>query len=132
MEGCEIPDEENDPGWGACPLLSNRICTIYRVRPFGCRSLVSIEECVVDGVATLSPLTLTVNNVFMQYIEHLDCNGVSGNLSDMFLALAKNNLSTQPITIRNQKMDGVMVPPEHRQKLGPLLQELSRIFTDLG
>lgn len=132
MEGCDVPDEENDPGWGSCPLLSNRVCTIYRVRPFGCRSLVSVGECAVEGVATLSPLILTVNNVFMQYIEHLDCNGVSGNLSDMFLALAGDDLPILPITIKNQKMDGFMVPPEHRQKVGPLLMEMTRIFTDLG
>lgn len=124
MEGREIPDEENDPRWGSCPLLLNGMCTIYRARPFGCRSLNSMEECAVEGAAIISPLTLTVNNVFMQYIEHLDCNGVSGNLSDMFLALAGDNLPFLPITIRNQKMEGFMVPPEHRQRVEPLLQEM--------
>lgn len=127
MEGCGIQDEENDPGWGSCPLLLNGICTIYPVRPFGCRSLNSIEDCAVKGAAIISSFTLTVNNVFMQYIEHMDCNGVSGNLSDMFLALAGDNLPVLPITIRNQRMGGLMVPPEHRQRIGPLLQEMTMI-----
>ncbi|MDY0220037.1 MAG: hypothetical protein RBR67_02760 [Desulfobacterium sp.] len=127
MEGCEMQDEENDPGWGSCPLLSNGMCTIYPVRPFGCRSLNSMEDCAVNGAAIISPFTLTVNNVFMQYIEHMDCNGVSGNLSDMFLVLAGDNLPVFPITIKNQRLEGVMVPPEHRQRVGPLLQEIMAV-----
>lgn len=127
MEGRGIQDEENDPGWGSCPLLLNGICTIYPVRPFGCRSLNSIENCAVSGAAVISPFTLTINNVFMQYIEHMDFNGVSGNLSDMFLKLAGDNLPILPITIKNQKAQSFMVPPEHRQRIGPLLQEMIMI-----
>jgi Fe-S-cluster containining protein len=127
MEGNEIPEEENDPAWGACPLLLNNTCTIYPARPFGCRSLVSQEDCSRVGMATLPPLVLTVNNIFMQYIEQMDCNGISGNLSDMILAASSLSVSTGIVTIGNQAASGLMVPPEHRERVAPLLQDMARI-----
>ncbi|MBI9089529.1 MAG: YkgJ family cysteine cluster protein [Desulfobacterium sp.] len=127
MEGSEIPEEENDPAWGECPLLLNNTCTIYPARPFGCRSLVSQEDCSRSGVATLSPLVLTVNNLFMQYIEQMDCNGISGNLSDMILTGSSPSLSTGIVTISNQAVPVLMVPPEHREQVGPLLQDMAGI-----
>ena len=127
MEGGEIPEEENDPAWGACPLLSDNTCTIYPVRPFGCRSLVSQEDCSRGGVATLPPLVLTVNNLFMQYIEHMDCHGSSGNLSDMILKALPGFRFTGLVTIGNQVAKVLMVPPEHRERVAPLLQDMARI-----
>jgi hypothetical protein len=127
MAGIPVPDEENDPQWGSCPLLSDQVCTIYRVRPFGCRSLVSTDDCSLGGVATLSEFTLTVNNVFLQYIEHIDCRGVSGNLSDMFLALSRDREADLPGILANQEAKGFMVPPGHRQQIRPLLEEMTRI-----
>ena len=127
MEGKDIPEEENDPAWGECPLLLNNTCTIYPVRPFGCRSLVSQEDCSRLGVATLPPLVLTVNNLFMQYIEQMDRNGISGNLSDMIIAASPLSLSTGIVTINNQAVRVLMVPPEHRERVGPLLQDMNRI-----
>jgi Fe-S-cluster containining protein len=127
MEGSEVPEEENDPDWGRCPLLLNNTCTIYSARPFGCRSLVSQEDCSRVGMATLPPLVLTVNNLFMQYIEQMDCNGISGNLSDMILAASPLSLSTGLVTISNQAASVLMVPPEHRERVAPLLQDMARI-----
>ncbi|ACN13588.1 hypothetical protein HRM2_04740 [Desulforapulum autotrophicum HRM2] len=127
MAGRQVPDEENDPRWGTCPLLLDQVCTIYPVRPFGCRILVSTDDCSHTGVATLSEFTLTVNNVFMQYIEHMDCCGVYGNLSDMFLALSGDETEGLSVTIKNQEAKGFMVPPEHRQRIRPLLEEMTRI-----
>ena len=127
MEGSEIPEEENDPAWGSCPLLLNNTCTIYPARPFGCRSLVSKEDCSRVGMATLPPLVLTVNNIFMQYIEQMDCNGISGNLSDMILAASPLSQSTGIVTISNQVASGLMVPPEHRERVAPMLQDMARI-----
>ena len=122
MAGSQIPDEENDPRWGVCPLLREKVCTIYPVRPFGCRSLVSTDDCSRCGAAVLSDFTLTVNNVFMQYIEHIDCTGVSGNLSDMILALSGKRANGHWVTIGNQTAKGFMVPPEHRQRIRPCLR----------
>ena len=133
MEGNPIHEEENNPQWGACPLLSDHLCTIYPVRPFGCRCLVSTEDCVFGGAATISPFTLTVSNVFMQYIEHLDCGGVSGNLTDMFLSPMVPGSCQGSLydaahgIIKNQEAKILMVPPEHREKIWPLVQEINRI-----
>jgi hypothetical protein len=35
----------------------------------------------------LIPFVITVNNLFLQYIEHIDFHGCSGNLSDVLLFL---------------------------------------------
>lgn len=131
VEGHGIIEEENDPRWGTCPLLVDHICTIYPVRPFGCRSLVSTQECASVGAATLPLFTLTVNNVFMQYIEHLDAWGVSGNLVDMFLVSFQESLWVPHGIIKNQGARVLMVPPEHRERIRPLLQEMTGIFNPI-
>lgn len=102
--GEEIPEEENDPLWGACPLLSDNICSIYNARPFGCRSLVSEKNCAEKGYAVISELMLTVNNIFMQSIEHVDASGSTGNLSDMILIFDKNattSIADQQVSVNN-------------------------------
>lgn len=87
MKGEEIRDEENDPSWGKCPLLTEeQACPIYEKRPFGCRALLSEMSCSETGYAQIPPLILTINNIFMQYIEHLDAEGFSGNFTDMIIS----------------------------------------------
>ncbi len=78
IEDKEIPEEENDPSWGQCPLLENDLCIIYKVRPFGCRALIYEIDCKKDKVAQIPPIALTINNIFLQAIEHLDKNGFFG------------------------------------------------------
>jgi len=131
MEGGEVVEEENDPLWGVCPLLLNNVCTIYPVRPFGCRSLVSKEDCRFHGVATVPPLVLTLNNIFMQYLENIDSKGVSGNIFDMFLEHSSDLSFTRIVTIDNQEARVLMVPSEHRERIRPLLKDLAGI-TRLG
>ncbi|MCG8530290.1 MAG: YkgJ family cysteine cluster protein, partial [Desulfovibrionales bacterium] len=87
MEGEDAPDGENDPSWGSCPLLEDGICTIYPLRPLGCRSLVSRKNCAETGYADMDPLVLTLNNLFIQFVEHLDRDGRTGNFSDMLMAV---------------------------------------------
>ena len=82
------PEEENNPAWGKCPMLEGRTCSIYAVRPFGCRVLVSTSRCDQNGFAQMDEWILTVNQVFMQYIEHIDRDGWSGNMVDVLNALA--------------------------------------------
>nr|NJM04649.1 hypothetical protein [Desulfobacula sp.] len=83
MEDREVPEEENDPAFGVCPLLEDDLCTVYEARPFGCRALLSEAHCGREGFARVPPLVLTLNTLFLQVIEHLDQDGFSGNLSDM-------------------------------------------------
>jgi hypothetical protein len=82
-EGKDIPEEENDPSWGKCPLLVDDLCSIYDARPFGCRALMSQVSCRQKGYAQVPPIVLTLNNLFLQYIEHMDRDGFFGNLADM-------------------------------------------------
>ncbi|MEA1966842.1 MAG: hypothetical protein U9N77_01265 [Thermodesulfobacteriota bacterium] len=135
MDGKEPPEEENDPLWGQCPLLKDDICAVYNARPFGCRSLVSEKRCTHSGFAEMSSLALTINSIFLQYIEHLDADGFSGNFTDMILlhdlktdSFEKRKKITKGNIIRNHKATVLMVPPEHKDKVQPLLKEICQIF----
>ncbi len=140
------PDqEENDPSWGRCPLLKDGRCTVYGARPFGCRSMMSQIACHDQGIAQVPPLALTINTIFLQYIEHIDSNGFSGNLSDMVslylkdtngnrgagsLYLSLENIEDSDKTggiIQNYKIPALMVPPEHRRDVESILKEISAL-----
>ncbi len=127
MEGKELPEEENDPLWGKCSLLDDDSCSVYKARPFGCRALLSRMHCKEKGYASLPPLVLTINNLFLQYIEHIDENGLFGNLSDIMTWF----VSSQSIQegkkdfLYNHKMPVLMVPPEHQEKVKPLLEKFN-------
>ncbi len=138
MENAGIPEEENDPASGVCPLLENDLCTVYEARPFGCRALVSDIHCSREGYARVPPLVLTINTLFLQVIEHLDQNGFSGNLSDMpeavspgkglfYKADSFNNMYKEKLFVRNEKIPMLMVPPEHQRKLRVLIGKLSNL-----
>ncbi len=137
--GAEEPPEEcNDPSAGACPLIEGDICTIYTVRPFGCRAMLSTVDCTRRGEAQMPPLVLSVNNVVMQCIEALDRPGASGNMIDILLFLAgsenrkaylglKRDQWAQPLRA-NQPFPVLMIPPEHRRPLQPLLKALGDVL----
>lgn len=139
MENADLPEEENDPSWGKCPLLENDLCTVYDVRPFGCRAMVSETDCRDTGSAQMPPWILTVNNVFLQAIEHLDLNGYSGNLSDMLLlSLSGNDMTGQAIQnhdlinnglfVKNEPITCLMIPPEHREQMASIVRDLSDLI----
>ena len=134
IQGKELPDEEIDSSWGSCPLLINDECPIYTARPFGCRCFVSKHSCSEKGYAKVDEFILSVNNIFLQYIEHIDSQGCSGNLLDVLLYFessegrqnyrdgvsncAENNL------VSNRSIPALMIPPEHRLKIQPILQAI--------
>lgn len=132
-----LPDEELPLKCEPCPLLSKDKCLLYKVRPFGCRCMISKRDCHETGFAEIDEFGVSVNTVFLQTIEHLDYDGYSGNLTDILLCLAteKNRYAyrtkTLPFTnwglIPNQPMRVLMIPPEHREKMKPILQALRRI-----
>ncbi|GAB6146337.1 YkgJ family cysteine cluster protein [Desulfocicer niacini] len=137
LAGQEPPEEENDPAWGTCPLLREDMCTIYETRPLACRMLLSQVQCRQLGYAQMPPLVLTLNNLFMQVVEHLDARGISGNLTDMILWHSqRENEGTGDVSplsahlINNSRAPVFMVPPEHREQLGPLMAQLSSIMAD--
>ena len=135
MRGEEVPEEESDPAWGACPLLSeDGVCQVYEARPFACRSMVSKTRCQGGGFAEMDEFTLTVNNVLLQYIEHTDDKGLTGNLTDMLLLLEDDEVRkahdqetlTAPSDrfVANRPAQGLMVPPPHRERIGAMMQEI--------
>jgi Fe-S-cluster containining protein len=138
MEDADLPEEENDPAWGQCPLLENDRCTVYDFRPFGCRAMVSKTDCRKTGSAQMPPWVLTVSNVFLQAIEHLDQDGYSGNLSDMLLALTgseithhgkqNHHLKDKSLFVKNEPISCLMIPPDHRAQMAPIVRNLSDLI----
>lgn len=135
--GESVPEEGGDPDWGDCALLADALCTIYGMRPFGCRSFFSTCDCRREGAADVPPLLLTANTLFLQTIEHIDCPGCTGNLTDVLLAFAseenreqyrRGRLDCADIgLLPNRPTPVLMVPPEHRKKVMPLLREIQSI-----
>ncbi len=132
----EAPEEMLDPDWGPCPLLDQGRCRIYPARPFGCRCLLSTVRCAPSGFAEIDEFTITLNQVFLQTIEHLDRDGYTANLTDMLLYLAASenpeSLPEQPDQAAQQMTANtaiplLLVPPEHRLRIQPVLEDINRI-----
>jgi len=123
-KGETLPEEHLDPDWGKCPLLKDNQCSIYESRPFECRSFVSTRNCVENGYADMSPLTININNLFRQYIEHIDADAASGNLTDILLhQQGRDNTSL----ISNKPISVLMIDPEFKDQLDPILKALNTI-----
>ncbi|MDL1969195.1 MAG: hypothetical protein LWW97_11830 [Deltaproteobacteria bacterium] len=135
IQGKDIPDEEIDSSWGKCPLLINDECPIYTARPFNCRCMVSKTNCVDN--AEMDEFVLTVNNVFLQYIEHIDQQGFSGNFTDVLLFMeSENNRKNYSMEllknsgkglIKNLPMTILLIPPEHKNQIKPIINSLQTI-----
>lgn len=137
----ELPEEEMDPAWGQCPFLSNDECMIYHARPLGCRVLVSKFDCRKMGYADMEPFTLTVNNLFMQVVEHIDFGGSFGNLTDVFLDLQGSascstddsgvSVPEKDLLILNHVMPILMIPHIDQEQIRPILNKLSKILPEV-
>ena len=134
--GKAVPEEEAGDE-GLCPLLDDKLCSLYNERPFGCRCLVSKSICDTSGFADIDEIVLTVNNILLQTIEHIDRPGCSGNLIDVLLWVSKRENEKRcrdgkincekAALIDNRPMSVLMIPPEHREKVKPILDRLYRI-----
>ena len=135
-EGIEPLDEKQFERQ-ACPFLSHDRCPLYRVRPFGCRCLVSRHDCGKHGYADIDEFVLSVNTVLLQTIEHLDADGCSGNMLDVLRVMAgqenrqvykegKLDCASTAL-IENHPLKILMIPPEHRKRMEPILQSLRDI-----
>jgi Fe-S-cluster containining protein len=137
MKGEDFPEEKHHDSNERCPLLKDNLCPIYPVRPFACRCFVSKKDCRKQGYAEVDPFVLSVNNLFLQVIEHVDFQGFSGNLIDVLKFMAsknnrhnyKKNTMDHPGTglIPNLKITVLMIPPEHRVEITPILNALQNI-----
>ncbi len=135
-QGMDAPQEEL-PTSNTCPFLSADLCPLYTVRPFGCRCLISRHDCGRHGYADIDDFALSVNTVMLQTIEHLDADGCSGNLLDVLKVMSgednrqafqqgKLNCASSQLIV-NQPLKVLMIPPEHRSRMAPILQSLREI-----
>ena len=135
-DGTEPPKEEFSES-KPCPFLTEKQCPLYPVRPFGCRCLVSRHNCGKEGYADMDDFVLSVNTIFLQIIEHLDAAGCSGNLLDVLVVMAspenrqayedhRLECATAGL-IANQPLKVLMIPPQHRTKMEPILNSLRDI-----
>jgi len=133
----KVPQEETSGQWQDCALLNDSLCSIYDLRPFGCRCFVSRQNCGETGYADIDDFTASVNTVFLQVIEHLDAEGCSGNLIDVLKFMASGhrrqvyergelNCERNGLIV-NWELKVLMIPPEHREKIEPLLKQLREI-----
>jgi len=135
-KGIEPPVEENT-GWDTCPFLTGDLCPLYTARPFGCRCLVSRHDCGKEGYAEIDDFVLSANTLFLQTIEHMDAGGCTGNLLDILGVMAlKGNRQAYAEgklkclsagLIANQPLKVLMIPPEHRSRMEPILKSLRNI-----
>ncbi|MBT8366491.1 MAG: hypothetical protein KJP23_17485, partial [Deltaproteobacteria bacterium] len=81
--------------------------------------------------------TLSVNTVMLQTLEHLDADGCSGNLLDVLKVMSRKdnrqayqqgklNCASSGL-IANQPLKVLMIPPQHRTRMEPILQSLQEI-----
>lgn len=134
MKGEDPPEEEKKHSNISCPVLKDNLCPIYEVRPFECRCFMSKHDCSKAGYAEVDPFAMTLNTLFMQFIEHIDFTGFSGNFADVLLLMAskenqgkyKMNTLNHPSAdlVSNLKIEILMVPPEHRVKVKPVVDTL--------
>ena len=135
-QGIEPPEEEGSEA-RPCPFLNDGLCPIYAVRPFGCRCLLSRHDCGKEGSADMDDYVLSVNTVFLQIMEHMDTYGCTGNLLDVLLVMAseENRQAYEDNSLKcpaaglvpNQALNVLMIPPEHRTKMEPILNSLREI-----
>jgi len=137
MQHKDPPEENSDLDRAACPFLSNNECLIYPERPFGCRCFFSTQKCETNAYAVMDPFLVTVNTVFLQFIEHIDVGGLFGNMIDVLLLLESegqpkhyklNARTNHPTGLPvNRCIQRLLVPPEHHLKIQPILQKINNI-----
>jgi hypothetical protein len=135
-EGRE-PPAADDEAAGVCPLLAGDLCPIYALRPFNCRCFVSRVACAEQGYAEVDEATVAVNTLFLQTIEHIDAGGCTGYLPDVVAALAdperaqayrEGTLGCADCGLApNRPLHVLVVPPEHRARIDPLVARLRKI-----
>lgn len=149
LRGEDPPEESDNDSLGvACKFLLRDECLIYGQRPFGCRCFFSVRECAKEASAVVDPFLITVNTVFLQFIEHIDRGGLFGNMNDvlMFLEPGKqrkhyetqmtsdntddtSDIYDSPGLAQNKPIPALLIPPKHRERLQPILKKLRKLAT---
>jgi len=129
LQQVEVEEDEAVQDYSPCVFLENNCCTIYEVRPFGCRSFGSRQRCERNGSADMDSLLLTVNMIVMQIIEHLDSrDGYWGNMIDVLQSLHGNTIKN---VLPARPLPGMLVPPEDGDGAREFLVTLYRAEVDI-
>jgi hypothetical protein len=133
----DLPAENEAPANEKCPLLTEELCSIYASRPFNCRCFISRTPCGEKGFADVDEVVLAMNTLFLQTVEHVDADGCSGNLLDVLEVLSSEEKRTAYAEgrlhctgnglIANRPMQVLMLPPEQRERIEPILSKLRAI-----
>jgi hypothetical protein len=133
----DLPPENDAPAGETCPLLAEDLCSIYAIRPFNCRCFISRVPCAEKGYADVGEAVIAVNTLFLQTIEHLDADGCSGNLLDVLAVLASEEKRSSYADgflnctgcglVANRPMTVLMLAPEHRDQIDPIMRKLREI-----
>jgi len=124
------PEEHLDPEAGPFPVLADDDCGL-------CRCMVSARNCGQTGFADMDPFILTVNDVFLQHLEHIDAQGFTGNFADVMQFFNSEENRKNYVTgqlgpapqglVANQPVFVLMIPPEHRERIQPLMAQIRSI-----
>jgi Fe-S-cluster containining protein len=121
-------DEDALGGWNftPCIFLRGDMCSIYEVRPFGCRSFGSLVRCSDNNGAEITPIHLTVNTVFTQIIEYVCSDGgYWGNMSDIIEKLIeKEDPDSTGNLLPAQPIPGFLLEPYEVKLVHVLLKQL--------
>ena len=117
-----------------CIFLVEKTCSIYEVRPFGCRSFGSFVKCGSGRAAEMAPIHLTVNTVFTQIIEHISSDGgYWSTMNDILYSLAdSNNPDGKIYLLSAQPVPGFLLEPHEKQTVKILLKQLGEQFSKKG
>jgi Fe-S-cluster containining protein len=118
----ESGEEANSWDLRPCPFLKEESCSIYPVRPFGCRLFASLDPCAASGVADMPPGYLAGATVLLQYIEHLDGNGFWGTMVAVLAGL--NSGQADGCGEPTAPIPGFLIAPDERTLVEPLLEGL--------
>jgi len=125
----EIPSDRVEHGEGVCPFLDQEgLCSVYENRPFACRAMSSREVCQYGGEADMESFLVTVNLAVYQIIEHLDKEGVSGNLLDVLSELVNNRFESPGTVnrlISNRALPGFLVSPNEQVRFRAFMRRLT-------
>ena len=124
LEQREIDDDgQGTWNFAPCVFLADDVCTIYEVRPFGCRSFGSLAKCETGRPAEMASLHLTINTVFMQIIEHLNSgSGHWGYMTDILISLIVKSSGERVLPA--QPLPGFLIDPSEEVPVNRLLSKL--------
>ena len=79
----------------------------------------------------MDDVIVTINQVFLQYVEHMDTGGVFGNMTDIIEFLKKSPEGSLQAAqacglLPNRDAPFLMIPPDHRQAVMPILKDIQK------